>query len=609
MPHHDNEGMTAFRTARKLPGLYDVRPEVPPMYRRSLWSGGAAVAIVLLACGNSKQATTNCNTTASCFDAGTIGDANLGDGTGNGGGEGDASDSGMGSGVDVSHGPPLPGPQPTCNVPIQPANTTQPTVTLGIMGTQCTEQDLRTAVAKGGIIKFYCPMSPTITVTQTIQLPTNMDVTIDGGNVVTLDGGGTPDGGTGVRILSFNGPGNRATKTTVTLQNISFTNGNATGTPLPMTSCSQGTGTDGGGGAIYVKDGILHVINAAFTSNQAAPLGPDVGGGAIYAEGSLDITVVNSQFTANGASNGGAIASLNSDLTLVKDQFNNNNAKGSSANAMSCSVDGGQVGNGGNGGAVAIHGGSDGTVTICGCNFGHNKAGALGGAVSRSADSMMQTVNIDQGTFDTNTAAQGGGAVYVHNVGLSLTASTLSMNSAPGAGAVQTDATQVNLVNDTFWNNSATTGTGGAMTVNGNGGTVQSCTFAENHADHVTGGSAAAIAGAMLTINDTLFWHNQTMDCMSPMTCQNTANTGQANMQWPDRHMICTDPDPPCTSSGTTFMEAMLKPLGLNGGPTRTMVPMAGSPAIGAGKSCPMSDQRGVMRNPNGCTIGAVEAQ
>src|SRR5689334_17092397 len=116
------------------------------MYRRSPWSSvGAAVAIVFVACGNSNKATNNCNVTASCFDAGIKGDANLGDGSGDGGGAGDASDSGMSSLADVSHGPPLPGPMPTCSVPIQPANTTQ-AVTLGIMGTQCTEQDLRTAV-------------------------------------------------------------------------------------------------------------------------------------------------------------------------------------------------------------------------------------------------------------------------------------------------------------------------------------------------------------------------------------------------------------------------------------------------------------------------------
>jgi hypothetical protein len=480
------------------------------------------------------------------------------------------------------------------------------------MGIPCTEQALRDAVTKGGKIKFYCPSTPTIAITQTIQLPIDKDTTIDGGSVVALDGGGNGDAGVGTRIFSFNSPNYRATKTTVTLQHIDILNGNATGTPIPMAPapCSQGTNIDGGGGGIFIRDGVLHVIDVTFTNNQAAPLGPDVGGGAIYALGSLDVTIVNSHFVGNGASNGGAIGSLNSDLTLVKDNFDNNQAKGSGANSvntMSCSIDGGQVGNGGNGGAVAIDGGSDGTVTICGCNFSHNGAGALGGGVSRTADNMMQTVNVDQTGFTTNTAAQGGGAMYIHNCNLNVTASTLSQNSAPSAGAIQADATKINFVNDTFWNNSATTGIGGALAIYSNGGTIQSATFAENHADHVTGGFAAAIAGAMLTINDTIFWRNQSMDCNNPMTCQNASNTGQANLQSPARHMICTDPDQPCTSSGTTFADAMLAPLRTTGGPTQTMLPMMGSPAIGAGKSCPMTDQRGVVRKPDGCTVGAVE--
>jgi predicted outer membrane repeat protein len=581
--------------------------------RRSPWTAAAAVAAVLVACGNSKQTARDCNATASCFDAGVVVDGNAGDAMGDGGRAGDGSGDGMSSnGGDASNGPPLPGPVPTCTVPIQPVDTSQPTVTIGIMGTSCTEQDLRTAVSKGGKIKFYCPNTPSIKITQTIQLPADKDTTIDGGNVVALDGGGTPDAGGGTRVFSFNGPGNRATKTTVTLQHIDILNGNATGTAIPMASapCSQGTSMDGGGGAIFLRDGVLHVIDVTFTNNQAAPLGPDVGGGAIYAVGSLDVTVVNSRFVGNGASNGGAIASLNSDLTLVKDNFDNNQAKGSggnSINMMSSCANGGQVGNGGNGGAIAIAGGSDGTLTICGDLVDHNNAGAVGGGLYRSADSMPQTVNIDQTTFDTNTAAQGGGAMYIHNCNLNVTASTLSQNSAPSAGAVQTDTTKVNFVNDTFWDNTAMTGIGGAMGINGSGGTVQSCTFAENHADHVTGGFAAAIAGAMLTINDTIFWRNQSMDCSNPMACQNASNSGQANLQTPKNHLICTDPDQPCTASGTTFDDAMLAPLKTNGGPTRTMLPMMGSPAIGAGKSCPMTDQRGVARKSDGCTVGAVE--
>jgi hypothetical protein len=261
---------------------------------------------------------------------------------------------------------------------------------------------------------------------------------------------------------------------------------------------------------------------------------------------------------------------------------------------------------------VAIDGGSDGTATICGCSFSSNSAGALGGALFRTADMAMQAVKIDQTSFDMNTAVQGGGAMYIHNCSLNITASTVSKNSAPTGGGIQADGTTINFINDTLADNLATTGQGGAMALFSMGGTIQSCTFAINHADHVNpNGFAAAIAGnTALTINDTLFWDNQTMDCGSPMACQDGSSMGQANLQWPDHHIVCTGADPACTASGTSFADAMLSPLtSNNGGPTSTMLPQAGSPAIGAGMGCPATDQRGVGRKADGCTVGAVEVQ
>ena len=124
-----------------------------------------------------------------------------------------------------------------------------------------------------------------------------------------------------------------------------------------------------------MRDGILHVIDVTFANNAAASPGPDVGGGAIYAIGSLGVIVVGSRFIGNSGSNGGAIGSLNSDLTLVDNSFDGNKATGSGANSIDskCSVNGGESGNGGNGGAVAIDGGADGTVAICGNVFTHQR--------------------------------------------------------------------------------------------------------------------------------------------------------------------------------------------------------------------------------------------
>ena len=55
--------------------------------------------------------------------------------------------------------------------------------------------------------------------------------------------------------------------------------------PTAPAPCSQGF-DDGEGGAIYMRDGNLIVVDCVFTNDHAAPLGPDTGGGAIYVNGS-----------------------------------------------------------------------------------------------------------------------------------------------------------------------------------------------------------------------------------------------------------------------------------------------------------------------------------
>ena len=100
---------------------------------------------------------------------------------------------------------------------------------------------------------------------------------------------------------------------------------------LPPT-CSQGTEIDGGGGVIYVRDMVLHIINSTLIANHAAPLGPDVGGGAIYALGSVDVTVQGTTFQGNDGANGGAIGMLESNFKAVNCVFQANQALGHDGN-------------------------------------------------------------------------------------------------------------------------------------------------------------------------------------------------------------------------------------------------------------------------------------
>ncbi len=495
-------------------------------------------------------------------------------------------------------------PAPTCTPPITPVDTSTSTNVVGTGAGTCTEALFTAAIAKGGIITFNCGGAATIPITSEKELVTSGPTTIDGGGNITLDGGGA------TRILHFNGGNYRTTKTVVTLQNLTLAHAKATGTKISApASCSQGYEIDGGGGAVLVNDGVLHVIDCTFESNAAASPGPDVAGGAIYATGSLGVTIVGSTFVGNTASNGGAVGSLNSDLSLANDTFSNNEATGSGANSIDtsvCDAGGGEVGDGGNGGAISIDGGSDGALSVCGATFSHNASGALGGALFRTPDGATQTSTFHQCSFESNTAVQGGGAFYFHNSTLVVEASTFANNSAPGAGAIQADGTTLTFTNDTFAGNQATKGLGGAISLFGNGGTLTNCTFANNTSSAGSGYFAAAIAGGdTFTINNTLFDDNTTQDPGSAMQCQDSA-TGTGDLQWPKTHVVGTANDTPCVT-GITFADPQLGALADNGGPTQTLLPATASPAAGIGTNCPATDQRGQPRPSTGCTAGAVE--
>lgn len=524
------------------------------------------------------------------------------------GGHGDSNGDG---GVDADTVTP---PGKTCGAPVQAVDTSQPAHVVGD-GTPgpCTQDNLAAAIAQGGIITFSCGTAPvTIAITATLELRTDVDTTLDGGNLVTLDGGDA------VRILDFDHEDYRKNTTTLTLQHVTLAHGHAHGTKLYAPApapCSQGY-YDGFGGALQLRDGKLVVIDATFESNQAESLGPDVGGGAISVLGSLGAVVADSTFHANKGSNGGALYALNSQLDVYDSVFDANVAEGNGANSddsSKCSVvaDNGQhqVGSGGNAGAIGIDGGDDTTHTFCGVHFtnNHSGLGALGGALARTPDHAMQTTSIDRCTFDGNTGDTAA-ALYFHNSTLAIIATTFANNvAAKGSGAIQADGTQLQLINDTFANNSAMAGLGGAISLFGGGGSIAFTTFFANHADGGDPYFGAAIGGnPTLSLVGDLFDGNTAQNPGAPMQCQVTGS-GDGDLQWPMNHVVGGGADAKCTPT-TTFADPLLGPLDDHGGASPTAVPAAGSPAIGAATTgCPATDQRGMPRPASGCTAGSVE--
>ena len=298
----------------------------------------------------------------------------------------------------------------------QPADVSNPTTVVGTgTSASCTFSQLQVAATKGGIITFNCGDCPvTIPVTATLNLPTTKNTVIDGGNKITLDGGKA------VQIMRFDSANFQVNTNGLTLQHITLINGKMTPTlaiPSAPAPCSQGW-DDGEGGALYMRDGNLTVIDSIFMNNQAAPLGPDTGGGAIYVLGSKNgVLIVGSTFSSNAASNAGAVGCLFAELDVYNSLFTNNTAIGHDNNnddATKCSViNNGQneTGSGGNGGALYSDGQSV-NVTLCGDAILNNSAGvnAFGGGLFFTSNNWETAQGGTLSIADTTMTGNTGGS-------------------------------------------------------------------------------------------------------------------------------------------------------------------------------------------------------
>lgn len=477
-----------------------------------------------------------------------------------------------GCGGDDSGAPPdVATPEARCDAP-GPSDVSAPTTTVGDGSAgSCTEAALQAAADAGGTIVFACGAAPvTIPITQPITFA--RETVIDGGGLVTLDGGGT------TRIFYLDSDYNTATPRLV-VQRLAFRRGQGP---------NGGEDTAQGGGAIYRDGGSLTVIDSSFDDNHAPSPGQDIAGGAIYAFGGGDTIIVGSTFTNNTASDGGAVGSLNGDLTIINSTFVGNAATGTDGNP----------GNGGAGGAI-YQDGRDEATTLCGVTVQNNTAGAIGGGVFRVSNTDDGTFAMDRSVVDNNrvtpTDKGNAGGLYLQGLNIAITASTISRNQAFYNGGIWLNESQVQMTNVTVAENTATGSNGGGIWLgNEPTGQLLNCTIANNHstgANQIAGG----IFGGGLELVNTVVANNTAM--YTP-TCNVARAGGSGNLQWPAGS--------PCTEA-PLIADPMLGALGDNGGDTETLVPAADSPARGLGTaSCPPTDQRGMPR-ATPCTAGAVE--
>lgn len=436
----------------------------------------------------------------------------------------------------------------------------------GVVGTgtpaSCTRAALNVALAGGGNVTFNCgAASHTISFTLTKQI--SFDTAISGGGKIKLEALGTYH----FKVLSGK---------TLRLENIELTGGNSNtagaienlGTALLSgVTFSDNTSTNKGGAIL--NRSILNVVKCTFRKNKAMS-----GGGAIWSEGGA-VDVQESIFDQNqnqgGTSTpggGGAIGSLAGTLTIAKCTFTDN----------STAAVGGALLNSAN-------------ASVKESTFAGNEASS-GGAIFNGG-----SLAVDLCTLSGNQAVHGGGIAHVGAL-LVITASTLNGNAAIENGGGVHATGSAAYTNNTLSGNQAGS-LGGGLFHFGGTAVMRFTTIAGNFA--IAGAGAYKDSGGTLSLQNTLLANNVNGNC------DGTMPTSLGNNLSSDTN--CSTFTQPGDQQN---VDAKLGPLANNGGPTKTHLPQAGSPAIEAAVMLAgvAKDQRGVNRpQPAGGKpdIGSVE--
>ena len=263
----------------------------------------------------------------------------------------------------------------------------------------CTSEAVVAAVAAGGVITFDCGPDPvTITLMETAKVfnDTVPEIVIDGGGLVTLNGGSQR------RILYMNTCDPDQVWTTphcqnqdhprLTVQNLTFVNGYTSGED------------PGGGGAIFVRGGRFKIVNCRFFNNLCDEEGPDVGGAAVRVLSQYDnqpVHVVGSTFggrtdLGNIGANGGALSSIGVSFSVINSVMSHNQAIGYGANPARPGTPGGGSG------AAIYNDGNTFTLEVCGSTLTENTANEGGGAIFFVSNDLSGTLRIDRSYMSNN---------------------------------------------------------------------------------------------------------------------------------------------------------------------------------------------------------------
>ncbi|MBI1325820.1 hypothetical protein GC170_21875 [bacterium] len=253
-------------------------------------------------------------------------------------------------------------------------------------------------------------------------------------------------------------------------------------------------------------------------------------------------------------------------------------------------------------------------VTISGLTLTRGKW-VTGGAILNG-----ENLTLSQVVITDNQATSSGGAIYSDNASLTIVESTISANVSSSGGGIYAFGGSVQIAGSTISGNRSESGLG--QTPDGGGATfiistvrIQNSTFSGNSA--TTGGALSSNLSAITIVNST-FTRNTTAGG-SAIQSGGTTNLTVANS------IIAGNTGDDLGSNGfTTTLQGQniltgdpkLGSLADNGGPTKTHMPLPGSPAIDAGSdnvavdsdgNALLKDQRGRSRRSGTVDIGAVE--
>jgi M6 family metalloprotease-like protein len=361
----------------------------------------------------------------------------------------------------------------------------------------------------------------------------------------SLGGGMIVSGNNGSRVFDI-----QAGKT-VAMTRLKITDGEASGT----------------GGGIR-NAGSLTLNDCEISSNAAS-----TGGGGIYSSGTLVLNSTNLLSNTCGDAGGALFAQgpLSLDHCILAKNTSGSNGgaiygDGGTMSLVDCVLSSNRAEGWPGGGAIDNDDG--GSATLTRCTLSKNSSGTSGGAIGNEG-----TLTLTACTLSGNTADNDGGAIEHVSGTLTLTSCTLAGNTANVGGAIDGD---------------------GTSTVR-----LYSCTVSGNHADD-KGGGIEETTGT-LQLENSIVAGNSAENSAPDIKCSSINIQGGVNL------ISSTN------GLGGSFAGLVAAPglagLGNFGGPTRTMPPLPGSPAINAGglTSLP-TDQRGYSRVVGGVVdIGALE--